>query len=492
MILIRCDSSTEIGTGHVYRCLVLAETLRAQGAQVQFICRQLPGNIYEKIRDQGFSIHFLKTKENEIAEIRSLAPRGSWLVIDHYEVDGLWETNFKNDFKIFVIDDLHNRQRHCNVLLDQNFHVVENPYKDLLSPGSIQLIGTKYSLLREEFRAAAKLIPDFAKRKKRILVFFGGGDSSNHSLRFIQAVKKVPSELEFDLLISKSNPHLETLRKESISSHIRLHIDPPNIAQLMLDSSIYFGSGGTVTWERMFLGLPGIVVSVAHNQTEIANGLAARGQQIFLGHADQVDFEQSLYPLAEYVAKVSWLEEVSKKNRKLVRAFPDSLLRAIFFSPDDQSDEFELKIGGMEDAQFLFDLRNDPLSRKMSISQDEVKWEEHIQWLSKALSQTGLRLYIPYLNGVACGQFRVSPTGEVSISLVSQLRGKGLAKELIAKASRLYLEEFPETKFLRARVKTANPASRKSFEQAGYIFEKKSESGGESFEDFIFSVQYVD
>jgi hypothetical protein len=43
-VVIRADASIEMGSGHVMRCLTLADALRERGADVHFICRDLPGH----------------------------------------------------------------------------------------------------------------------------------------------------------------------------------------------------------------------------------------------------------------------------------------------------------------------------------------------------------------------------------------------------------------------------------------------------------------
>lgn len=59
-VVIRTDASLLIGTGHVMRCLTLAEKLRAAGANCSFVCRDHPGNLAALIRDHGFAVHMLK------------------------------------------------------------------------------------------------------------------------------------------------------------------------------------------------------------------------------------------------------------------------------------------------------------------------------------------------------------------------------------------------------------------------------------------------
>ena len=40
----------------------------------------------------------------------------------------------------------------------------------------------------------------------------------------------------------------------------------PNLAKLMVNSDIAIGAGGVTTLERMCVGLPSIVISIAENQ----------------------------------------------------------------------------------------------------------------------------------------------------------------------------------------------------------------------------------
>ena len=62
-IAFRVDASLEIGTGHVMRCLTLAEILKKKGAKIYFICRQHNGNLIDKIRVSGFKVFELETSK---------------------------------------------------------------------------------------------------------------------------------------------------------------------------------------------------------------------------------------------------------------------------------------------------------------------------------------------------------------------------------------------------------------------------------------------
>ena len=58
-VAFRTDASLQIGTGHVMRCLTLADALAARSADCQFICGAHEGNLIEFIRGKGYVAHAL-------------------------------------------------------------------------------------------------------------------------------------------------------------------------------------------------------------------------------------------------------------------------------------------------------------------------------------------------------------------------------------------------------------------------------------------------
>ena len=63
-IVFRTDASFKIGSGHVMRCLTLAEALRNSGVKIWFVCRGHSGNLIELIREKEFVVHELPVSEN--------------------------------------------------------------------------------------------------------------------------------------------------------------------------------------------------------------------------------------------------------------------------------------------------------------------------------------------------------------------------------------------------------------------------------------------
>jgi len=215
-IFVRADASVQIGTGHVMRCLTLADELRGRDAEIVFVCREFAGNLCGYIEEKGYVVHRLpvsdapdqgvgadlkhaawlgadwQTDGGQVEEIiKRLAAPLDWLIVDHYALDERWEEYLRPYVKkIMVIDDLADRAHDCDLLLDQNFYEnLESRYDGLVSAWCKKLLGPKYALLRPEFREARKNLRKRDGHVKRIMIFFGGSDPANETTKALEAIR---------------------------------------------------------------------------------------------------------------------------------------------------------------------------------------------------------------------------------------------------------------------------------------------------------------
>lgn len=310
-IIFRVDASLRIGTGHVIRCLTLADALRAEGAQCIFICREHPGNMISQIRQRGFAVHALPpvtemsvSNENEgshaiyeswlgvdwvtdaeQSKVGVGETAADWLIVDHYALDSRWERTLRPLCgKLMVIDDLANRQHDCDLLLDQNLGREAVDYCQLVPENSQVLVGPHYALLRPEFSA---LREDSLTRRttnsqlQHLLISMGGVDKSNATGKVLEAIKDctLPADLRITVVMGKHAPWLDRVRllARQVTQPIEVKVNVSNMAQLMAESDLAIGSAGGTSWERCCLGLPAIVIVLADNQRDGADALEQRG-----------------------------------------------------------------------------------------------------------------------------------------------------------------------------------------------------------------------
>ncbi|MFC2315188.1 MAG: UDP-2,4-diacetamido-2,4,6-trideoxy-beta-L-altropyranose hydrolase [Selenomonas massiliensis] len=315
VVAIRVDSSEQIGSGHLMRCLTLAERLRKDGGEVHFISRDLAGSLHRLVEEHGFLLHLLPQHEEnpnltgyaawltvpqvvdaeETGEILSRMQPVSRLVVDSYALDVAWEHSLRPLVReIFVIDDLANRRHDCDMLLDQNFYrEMRHRYDGLVSPHCKLLLGPFHALLREEFYEAREHLRERDGILRRILVFYGGSDTTRETEKAIRALVQLQlSSVAVDVVVGGSNSHRAYIEELCDAyDFLHYHCQVSNMAELMANADLCFGAGGTTTWERCFLGLPAIVTAVAENQIQICEDCAEAGYIRYLGRWDEVTVE---------------------------------------------------------------------------------------------------------------------------------------------------------------------------------------------------------
>lgn len=310
-VFIRTDASASIGTGHVMRCLVLADDLRKEKVAVSFICRPLEGHLIHYIRKRGYTVHVLpcpklidseartmpwtdkiqKMDAEQTIQVISGKSEIHWLISDHYGIDRRWERLIKPFVqRLMVIDDLANRPHDCHLLLDQNLYKnADERYTKLIPEQASALLGIKYLLLRPEFRSI-KNIKTRDGTIERLLVSFGGSDPTHETLKALQAIERLNQpNLHVDVVVGFSNGDYFKIKEfaERMPGTV-VHHQIDYLARLMTKADLSIGAGGSTTWERCFVRLPALTIETADNQSEILSFLKEEGAVCHLGVSDKV------------------------------------------------------------------------------------------------------------------------------------------------------------------------------------------------------------
>lgn len=300
-VLIRADASLHIGSGHIMRCLVLAQALEENGYSVSFACRRQKGDLIDLIRSRGFTVYelskplkWIEPKNNsdysawlqvswkeDAQSLLGLVSNVDLLVVDHYGLSVEWERYVKENLKclVFAIDDLV-RQHHADLILDQTLYRKEKEYRSLSSMGKI-LAGCEFALLDESFTYFRELASNKENKLAscvNILITMGGVDQPNATLKVLTSLLKIKAKypIAVTVLLSQKAPHYSLVRGFS-SKHSDWvnHIDfVDNMAEIMSSHCIAIGAPGSTSWERACLGIPSIVIPLADNQNDIASSLA--------------------------------------------------------------------------------------------------------------------------------------------------------------------------------------------------------------------------
>ena len=412
VVVFRVDASIQIGSGHVMRCLTLADTLKNEGAECTFICREHSGNMLALIQSKGHGVVALPIKEanttltsqhprqeylswlgatldedaaHTISAIQSLTTdKPAWLIVDHYALDKGWEEQLRAYCqKIMVIDDLADRQHDCDLLLDQTFGRDESNYQALVPEPCTILTSSYYALLRPEFAQWREYSLQRRQQPqlKQLLITLGGVDKNNVTGQVLTALanSQLPNNCHITIVMGEHAPWLESIKAQAQqlpwSTEIRVNVT--HMAELMANSDLCIGAAGSTTWERCCLGLPTIMLVLAENQRKIAHELDRKDIAYVIYHVEKLPHKLNTIltgissKLRNKIEKSSIICDGLGINRISNHLVGGSFIRQMKTS----------------DLQLVRQWRNHPSVRSCMFNQNEISQDEHEQWFLDRSSQ---------------------------------------------------------------------------------------------------------
>ena len=481
-----------MGAGHVTRCRTLAMSLRARGMQPEFICRRHAGNLIHQVQADGVAVHelpagrassqapgggenyasWLGASQEEDANQSAKAlggERPQWLVADHYGIGAQWESRLRPKVqRLMAIDDLADRAHDCDLLLDQNFSLRTDRYAGLLPAHCKLLLGPRYALLRPEY-AAQREERSRDGGIRRVFVFFGGSDPQNLTGRALEALSETRfRDWEVDVVVGANYAHGSKLAGQAAARPgTSLHRALPHLAELMARADIGVGAAGSTTWERMCVGLPAIVLSIAPNQTGAAQALAEQGLIRYLGVAERLGVTAIGEALASAAADGSQLREQAERGRLLVDGL--GAMRVSECMDPTPAAELRLRRANDADIRFYFAWANDPQVRSHALQTAVIHWNTHQAWFASRMADPRSHLFVLQARALPVGQIRFDEEGEhvrIDFSIDSQFRGQGWGRQLLLLGMRRMAEQ--RHLLFHAEVKAANTASRAAFIRLGF------------------------
>jgi len=476
-VLIRADSSTSIGTGHITRMRTLASELHRNGFHVLFAVRELCNNI------EGFTV--IEVEGEEVSTLCSLIEQHavSLVIFDHYGIGAEEEKELQchTGVKIMSIDDTL-QQHHCDLLLNQNVFAKSSLYDTLVSSYCRVLAGPNYALLRDEFsEQQPRDRSTIDQQRVRILITLGGTDPDNATLKVLQACEQIEKiSLQVKVVVGSGNRHFENLSQfvSQTNKEIELLTDVSAMAPLMQWADLAVCAGGTTSLEILKMQVPSLTLTLADNQEKTAQALEEKGFSQSLGWVDQLSSSALATAIEElalisYPTQIHHMQNLQMKNGK---AAVVQEIKQLLFS------EYQLRSATVEDRENIFQLSNEPTVRECCCNSETIEWDSHCKWFMEKLNDKRCCFYIvTNCNGHFLGQVRfeeepVDPgVYTISISLGKKMQGCGFSSAIIKKAEQ-QLRKERDVKKITAVIKRGNEPSIKAFRKASYRLEEEGES----------------
>ncbi len=492
-LLIRADANLAMGTGHVMRCLALAQAWQDIGGTAAFAmadpCTWARERLMkESVEVIGISASSTEEDARQTAEI-ARHQAAVWVVVDGYQFGADYQRTLKSaGFKILFVDDYGHAGCYCaDLVLNQNVSADESAYEHR-EPYTRLLLGPQYCMLRREFNSWRAWRRKIAPSGYRVLVTMGGSDPEGVTERAIAALNSIEDDhLEGTVVVGGGNPRLELLERAVAGvgkKKIVLRRDVSNMAELMAWADVAISAAGTTCWEMCLMGLPALLVDLAENQTRVARELDRRGCAIHLGGSHDFSAEKIVEQGGRLLRSQEDRQAMSLRCRELVDEKGArrvvSALRGV---------ELFLRPAQEKDSHLLWVWANDPGVRAAAFSSTPIPWEQHEAWFTSKMGDPDCHLLIAEDGqGRAIGQLRTdwrsSEDAYIDVSVSSECRGEGYGRKLIGQGVNRVLAERRSAR-LHAFVKPENRASRRSFESAGFG------SLGEEYVNGHLAIHYV-
>src|SRR5580693_7805992 len=136
-LVLRTEASVAIGTGHVMRCLALAQAWKDAGGRAIFAMAQATPTVEERLRNEGFEVTRVAAQVGSAADAAettrlALMHGASWVILDSYEFGAEYQESLKrHGMKVLFIDDNgHAGQYSADLVLNPNVHAKEGLYSN--------------------------------------------------------------------------------------------------------------------------------------------------------------------------------------------------------------------------------------------------------------------------------------------------------------------------------------------------------------------------
>lgn len=322
---IRADASAEIGTGHVMRCLALAQAWQDAGGTAIFALAESTPAILARLTSEGFEAIGIRGCRGSSEDAQSTlelsrSHNADLIVLDGYAFGSEYQRRMKASANLLVVDDNGETEEfHCDFLLNQNLHACDTMYVGR-GPNATLLLGPEFALLRREFtkwRGWSRENPSIARR---LLITMGGTDPQGLTSRILEAVPLVKiKNLEVRIAVSGSNPRISELitacKKSKCTARVEVDSSMPI---LMAWADLAVAAAGSTCWEMCMFGLPAVLIDVADNQRRIAAALASREVSVHSGNSREIRGETIAIQVESLLRSRESREAMSRKARNLV------------------------------------------------------------------------------------------------------------------------------------------------------------------------------
>lgn len=319
-IFIRADMNAQIATGHIMRCLSIADALRGLGEPVRFILAD--EQAVSLLKKRGYDAIVLHTQWNCMEEELSVLSQVirnehiDKLLIDSYQVTQRYLAELSKLVTTVYMDDLNLFEYPVDAVICYANYWKKFQYK-INDKRTTYLLGMKYVPLKQAFwNCEAKII---SEKADNLLILTGGSDPFNVTEQILDSIDTYQFQT-IDVICGIYNMNYNKfVKKYENNKNIKFYQAVNNIEQYMKNADIAISAGGTTLYELCAIGTPAISFSFADNQLDNVRQFQEDGLIDYVGDARMDDIAGTINQyLTRYRNDFELRKEKSENMQKMV------------------------------------------------------------------------------------------------------------------------------------------------------------------------------
>lgn len=312
MLYIRTDMNHVIASGHVMRCLSIADAAKEFGEEVTFILAD--EQAVSLITGRGHAAFVLNTKwddmESELYVLERLIREQqiTSLLLDSYQVTEAYLKKLSKMTSVIYLDDLNAFHYDVNAIVCyanywEKFQYLQN-YQDVKL-----YLGTQYMPLRKEF---AYITDKEINDKVDKLLLMSGGNDEKHILAGILESIDIGDFKKITVICGRYYERYELLvDKYKDCENVCIYQAVTDIEKYMQEADLAVSAGGTTLYELCACGTPTISFSLADNQLDNVRKFAEDG---IIDYAGDVRYDTVIENVASLISKYKNDEKLRRER----------------------------------------------------------------------------------------------------------------------------------------------------------------------------------
>lgn len=457
-VVFRADGNTQIGLGHLTRCLAMAQMLQST-FKITFVCKDIPENLSDELHKLNFEFNRIAAEVDflQALEVTDI------VVLDHYGLGADIQKYIKNiGCQLVCIDDIHKSVFYADLIINHSPGVLHRDYK---SQTYTQFaLGLDYVLLRPFFLQKAGMnLP--LRPMDKVLVCFGGSDIQDLTREVVEILKSDQRFKKVYVVVGAAYLNLESLRQVINSDprfELRYAIQEIEMVDLMLSAGLVVVPSSGILQEALAL------------QCKVVSGMYAENQKnIFQKFKELGAFESAEMFAAPDIVKAieSSFANTSQPAASLIDGKSGERILK-YFKQLACYDKVIMRQVEEDDVKKTFEWASNAEIRRYFFSKEAVDYSTHHAWFQKKLNDPSCFYYIGMFEGDEFGSIRfdtVEDVAFVSYLIDPRYQNKGLGTIILNRGLQLFIEQLTQNiSKVCGEVLIENSASIRVFEKLGY------------------------